>query len=140
MRHRRKVRFLYFSPKSEKSYASKNTNPLFEREPEGKAEKVVPLKIVYDHQYGRWYLLSYDRQGIRKYRMEGITQIEEAEPVDEIWYDEKNKELAEKIKYSWLIDTGRPVTVRVRFLIREVRNRTSSRNGYSCRDNGGNCV
>ncbi|MFD5022982.1 helix-turn-helix transcriptional regulator [Paenibacillus sp. NPDC058367] len=115
MRHRRKVRFLYFSPKSEKSYASKNTNPLFEREPEGKAEKVVPLKIVYDHQYGRWYLLSYDRQGIRKYRMEGITQIEEAEPVDEIWYDEKNKELAEKIRYSWLIDTGRPVTVRVRF-------------------------
>ncbi|GGD89901.1 helix-turn-helix transcriptional regulator [Paenibacillus nasutitermitis] len=115
IRHRRKVRFLYFSPKSEKSYASKNTNPLFERDTEGKAEKTLPLKIVYDHQYGRWYLLSHGREGVRKYRMEGITQIEEEESVDEVWYEEKKNELAEKIRYSWLIDTGRPLTVRARF-------------------------
>lgn len=115
IRHRRKVRFLYFSPKSEKSYASKNTNPLFERDTEGKAEKTLPLKIVYDHQYGRWYLLSSGREGIRKYRMEGITQIEADEAVDETRYEEKQHELAEKMRYSWLIDTGRPVTVRARF-------------------------
>ncbi|AJY74301.1 helix-turn-helix transcriptional regulator [Paenibacillus beijingensis] len=115
IRHRRKVRFLYFSPKSEKSYASKNTNPLFERDTEGKAEKTLPLKIVYDHQYGRWYLLSYGREGIRKYRLEGMTQIEEDEPAAEDWFEEKQSELADKIRYSWLIDTGRPVTVRARF-------------------------
>jgi len=115
IRHRRKVRFLYFSPKSEKSYASKNTNPLFERDTEGKAEKTLPLKIVYDHQYGRWYLLAYGRKGIRKYRIEGITQIEEDESVDEAWCEEKKTELAAKMQYSWLIDTGRPVKVRARF-------------------------
>lgn len=115
IRHRRKVRFLYFSPKSEKSYASQNTNPLFERKTEGKAEQTLPLKIVYDHQYGRWYLLSYGREGIRKYRMEGITQLEEEQPVDEDWFEAKTNELEEKIRYSWLIDTGRPVTVRARF-------------------------
>ncbi|NJJ40547.1 helix-turn-helix transcriptional regulator [Paenibacillus apii] len=115
IRHRRRVRFLYFSPKSEKSYASKNTNPLFERDTAGKAQKTLPLKIVYDHQYGRWYLLSHGREGIRKYRMEGITQIEEDESVDEAWYEEKKNELEEKLRYSWLIDTGKPVTVRVRF-------------------------
>ncbi|SDE48433.1 Predicted DNA-binding transcriptional regulator YafY, contains an HTH and WYL domains [Paenibacillus sp. UNCCL117] len=115
IRHRRKVRFLYFSPKSDKSYASKNTNPLFERDANGRAEKTLPLKIVYDHQYGRWYLLSYSRSVIRKYRMEGITQIEEEEAVDEAWYEEKKSELAEKIRYSWLIDTGRLVTIRARF-------------------------
>ncbi|MHA6533683.1 helix-turn-helix transcriptional regulator [Paenibacillus sp. BAC0078] len=115
IRNHRKVRFLYFSPKSEKSYASKNTNPLFERETEGKTQKTLPLKIVYDHQYGRWYLLSHSREGIRKYRMEGITQIEEDEAVDEVWYEKKKSELAEKIRYSWLIDTGQPVTVRARF-------------------------
>lgn len=116
IRHRRKVRFLYFSPKSEKSYSSKNTNPLFERDPEGKAHKTLPLKIVYDHQYGRWYLLSHGREGIRKYRMERITQMEEdGESVDEAWYKEKGNALAEKIRYSWLIDTGQPVTVRARF-------------------------
>lgn len=115
IRHRRKVRFLYFSPKSEKSYSSKNTNPRFERDTEGKAHKTLPLKIVYDHQYGRWYLLSHGREGIRKYRMEGITQIEEDESVDGVWFEEKITELAEKIRYSWLIDTGRPVRVRARF-------------------------
>ncbi|WP_138494574.1 helix-turn-helix transcriptional regulator [Paenibacillus pinistramenti] len=115
IRCRRRVHFLYFSPKTEKSYASRNTNPLFERETEGKVHRTLPLKVVYDHQYGRWYLLSHGREGIRKYRMEGITQIEEDESVDEAWYEEKQSELAEKIKYSWLVDTGRPVTVRARF-------------------------
>jgi len=115
IRGRRKVKFVYFSPKSEKSYASKNTNPLFEKENQGNTEKTLPLKIVYDHQYGRWYLLAHGREGIRKYRMEGITQIEEAEPVDEKWFEEKTRELLESIRYSWLIDTSPPVTVRARF-------------------------
>lgn len=115
IRGRRKVKFVYFSPKSDKSYASKNTNPLFEKVNQGNTEKTLPLKIVYDHQYGRWYLLAHGREGIRKYRMEGITQIEEAEPVDEKWFEEKTRELLESIRYSWLIDTSPPVTVRARF-------------------------
>ena len=116
IRHRRKVSFLYFSPKSDKSYSSKNTNPLFERESEGSTHKTLPIKVIYDHQYGRWYLLSHSREGIRKYRLEGITQIEEEdEPVTETFYQERLRALEEKIRYSWLIDTGSPVTVRVRF-------------------------
>ncbi|WP_058304564.1 helix-turn-helix transcriptional regulator [Gorillibacterium timonense] len=115
IRRRCKIRFLYFSPKIEKSYASKNTNPLFERETDGKMQKTLPLKIVYDHQYGRWYLLSYGREGIRKYRMEGITQIDEEESVDEALFEARQNALVEKMRYSWLIDTGRPVTVRARF-------------------------
>lgn len=116
IRHRRKVRFLYFSPKSEQSYSSRNTNPLFEKaDSEGKLQHALPLKIVYDHQYGRWYLLSYGRMGIHKYRMEGMTQIEADDPVDEAWFEEKQNELDAKIQHSWLIDTGRPVTVRARF-------------------------
>lgn len=115
IRHHCRVRFLYFSPKSEKSYASKNTNPLFERESNGKVVTTLPLKVVYDHQYGRWYLLSHGREGILKFRMEGITQIEEDLPVDESLFETKTNELEEKIRYSWLVDTGRPVTVRARF-------------------------
>ena len=116
IRRRRKVRFLYFSPKSEKSYASKNTNPLFERDTKGKEEKTLPLKIVYDHQYGRWYLLSHGREGIRKYRLEEITAIEEEDnSAAEDWFAAKVTELEGKIRYSWLIDTGRPVTIRARF-------------------------
>ncbi|TBL80815.1 helix-turn-helix transcriptional regulator [Paenibacillus thalictri] len=115
IRSRRKVKFMYFSPKTEKSYAAKNTNPLFERDAEGKAEKVLPLKVVYDHQYGRWYLLASGREGIRKYRMEGITQIEDAELVPDELFARKIAELEQKMKFSWLIDTGGPVKVRARF-------------------------
>ncbi|AJS57331.1 helix-turn-helix transcriptional regulator [Paenibacillus sp. IHBB 10380] len=112
----RKIKFLYFSPKSEKSYASKNTNPIFERETKGREELTLPLKVVYDHQYGRWYLLSHDsRQGIRKYRLEGMTQIGEDIQVSEQLFDAVYKKLEEKIQYSWLIDTGHSITVRVRF-------------------------
>jgi predicted DNA-binding transcriptional regulator YafY len=115
IRSRRKIRFLYFSPKAEKSYASKNTNPLFEREAEGRLESTVPLRIVYDHQYGRWYLLSHGREGIRKYRLEGMTQIEADESVQAEFFESKRRELEEKTRNSWLIDTGRTVTVRARF-------------------------
>ncbi|WP_281884765.1 YafY family protein [Paenibacillus sp. YYML68] len=113
----RKVRFLYFSPKSDRSYSSQNTNPLFEREPGGKAHTTLPLQIVYDHQYGRWYLLSHGREGIRKYRMEGMTQLEidEDEAVDMAWLEQKRSKLADHIRFSWLVDTGRSVTVRARF-------------------------
>jgi len=112
---RLRVRFLYFSPKSERSYASRNTNPLFERETEGKQQRTLPLKLVYDHQYGRWYLLGHGREGLRKYRLEGVTQIELEDAVDAAGYEDKQAELAEKLRYSWLIDTGKPVTVRARF-------------------------
>lgn len=115
IRHRRRVRFLYFSPKADKSYAAQNTNPLFERESQGKLEKTLPLKVVYDHQYGRWYLLASGREGIRKYRMEGMTQLEEEDAVAEQVFAEKAAALEERMRYSWLLDTGRPVTVRARF-------------------------
>ncbi|MGF7048194.1 putative DNA-binding transcriptional regulator YafY [Paenibacillus sp. DS2015] len=116
IRNHRKIRFLYFSPKSEKSYASKNTNPTFERENKGREEFTLPLKVVYDHQYGRWYLLSHhSRQGIRKYRLEGMTQIVEDIQISEPLFDTVSKNLEDRIKHSWLIDTGRPITVRVRF-------------------------
>lgn len=116
IRNRRMVSFLYFSPKRGTSYASKNTNPLFERDTEGKQESVLPLKVVYDHQYGRWYLIGHHtRYGIKKYRLEGLTQFNEEDSVSEERFLEKRAELEQRMQFSWLIDTGLPVTVRVRF-------------------------
>lgn len=115
IRHRRRVRFRYFTPKAEKTYTAQSTNPRFEREDEGKWHKALPLKIVYDHQYGRWYMLSSDREGIRKFRMEGMTHLEEAESIPETDFQLKTAALEEKLQTSWLIDTGAPVTVRARF-------------------------
>lgn len=116
IRQRCTVQFLYFSPKADRSYGASNTNPLFQRETEGSSITALPLKIVYDHQYGRWYLLGNGRGGIRKYRMEGITRLEtKGAPVAEKDFQAKRIELEAKMRYSWLIDTGEPVTVRAKF-------------------------
>ncbi|WP_138756489.1 helix-turn-helix transcriptional regulator [Paenibacillus sinopodophylli] len=113
---RRWVSFIYFSPKKETSYASKNTNPLFEKETEGQQDTLLPIKVIYDHQYGRWYLLGHHlRSGIKKYRLEGLTQISTGETADEELFAAKSTELEQRIQHSWLIDTGRKVTVQVRF-------------------------
>ena len=45
IQNRRKMSFLYFSPKNSQSYTSKNTNPLFEREMEGSCRKHYHLKL-----------------------------------------------------------------------------------------------
>lgn len=116
IRQRRMVSFLYFSPKKDASYASKNTNPLFERETEGMQETMLPIKVIYDHQYGRWYLLGHHPGGaIRKYRIEGLTQITLGNEVAAELFEARKLELEQRIQHSWLIDTGKPVKVRVRF-------------------------
>jgi len=114
--HRRKLSFLYLSPKKKTRYASKNTNPLFEKETAGVAQTVVPLRVVFDHQYGRCYLIAHDsRMGMMKFRMEGLTELEEGEAVPEEAFLRMAKSAEEKLKLSWVTDTGRTVTVRARF-------------------------
>lgn len=116
IRKRSKLHFLYLSPKKGKNYASKNTNPLFERETEGNAETTLPLRVVYDHQYGRWYLIGHNaRLGTVKYRMEGITQIEEGDAVTEEEFSRRLAKVEEELRQSWVTDTLRPVKVVARF-------------------------
>lgn len=116
IQQRRRIQFLYLSPKKGMNYTSQNTNPLFERESAGITDSILPLRVVYDHQYGRWYLIGHHaRMGIKKFRMEGLTQIEEGEPVEEEEYAEKLKHLEAQMKNSWVTDTNRVVKVAVRF-------------------------
>ncbi|CAM3578251.1 WYL domain-containing protein [Paenibacillus lupini] len=114
---RRKLSFHYFTPKSNQSYHSKNTNPLFARQSEGRLIEMLPLKVAYDHQYGRWYLLGYSsgRSGVAIFRMEGLTQLEESVLVNEEEYQAKLASLERNTQFSWLVDMGRPVEVKVRF-------------------------
>ncbi|PZD92955.1 WYL domain-containing protein [Paenibacillus sambharensis] len=118
---RRTVSFIYFSPKSRRSYASRNTNPLFERKAKGLSERILPLRVVYDHQYGRWYLLGHNtRQGIMIFRMEGLTDLVLGEPVEEERFSKHLAELEAATANSWLVDTGRQVLVKARFYNPEV--------------------
>lgn len=97
-------------------YGSQNTNPLFEKETDYREHTILPLQVIYDHQYGRWYILGHvGGKGIMKFRMEGMTQLVEGKPVPEQFHADLLAVLEEKMRYSWLVDTGRPVKVRVRF-------------------------
>jgi len=116
IRERRKLHFLYLSPKKGKNYASKNTNPLFERETEGSVESTLPLRVIYDHQYGRWYLVGHSsKQGMMKYRMEGITQIESGDEVAESEFSESLNLALRRLERSWVTDTLRPIQIVARF-------------------------
>lgn len=98
------------------NYTSQNTNPLFERESAGITDSLLPLRVVYDHQYGRWYLIGYhSRTGIKKLRMDGLTQVEEGEPVEEEEFAQRLQQLGAQLEYSWVTDTNRTVKVAVRF-------------------------
>lgn len=113
---RKRISFQYFSPKNRKSYAAKETNPLFGRETEVRRETTLPLKVVYDHQYGRWYLIGAAGKGrFVKFRMEGMIDIAEDEDVPEAYFTLKKDQLDERMRRSWLIDTGETVTVRAKF-------------------------
>lgn len=116
IQQRKKLNFLYLSPKKGKNYASQNTNPLFERETKGVTETVLPIRVVYDHQYGRWYLIGHhSRMGIMKFRMEGLTQIEEGEVVEEEEFAQKLSTIERQLKNSWVTDTTRAIKVVARF-------------------------
>lgn len=116
IRARKKLKFLYLSPKRTKRYASRNTNPLFERDTEGKAEVTLPLRVIYDHQYGRWYLIGHStRLGTMKYRIEGLTRIEEGDTVSAEEFAERLGKIEAETKNSWVTDSLRPVKVVARF-------------------------
>jgi len=116
IRQRRKLRFLYLSPKKGKNYSSQNTNPLFERESEGVAHTTLPLRVIYDHQYGRWYLIGHGpRVGLAKFRMEGLTQIEEHEEVSEEEFAERLSSAQALLEKSWVTDTLRSIRIVARF-------------------------
>ncbi|WP_046214469.1 helix-turn-helix transcriptional regulator [Paenibacillus wulumuqiensis] len=116
IREQRYISFQYYTPSRKRSYTAQNTNPLFSRASEPRRQHMLPLRVVYDHQYGRWYLLGTTRGGrIVKFRMDGIVDIIAEEEADKLLFDEYVSRLDERTRYSWLVDTSRTVTVRARF-------------------------
>ncbi|GFN31479.1 helix-turn-helix transcriptional regulator [Paenibacillus xylaniclasticus] len=115
IRQRRKLHFIYLAPRKGLTYTSQNTNPLYEKETRN-GTTVVPLRVIFDHQYGRWYLIGYnDRTGIAKFRMEGLTQLEEGELVPEDVFEDRLSRVLKQLRNSWVTDTLRTVKVVVRF-------------------------
>ncbi|MFD2671465.1 helix-turn-helix transcriptional regulator [Marinicrinis sediminis] len=113
---RRKLQFRYFTASKDMSYSSQNTNPRYEREATASEQRVLPLKVVYDHQYGRWYLIGHQgKHGWRKFRLDGITELQWLKATDTQAYAQLQQALEEKLAFSWVIDTGPAVQIRAKF-------------------------
>ncbi|WPP39647.1 WYL domain-containing protein [Paenibacillus hunanensis] len=112
----RYVSFQYYSPSRKRTYGARSTNPLFSSGQEQLRKRVLPARIIYDHQYGRWYLLGTLEGGrIVKFRMDGIVDIAGEEVVESTLFQERRARVDSKIRYSWLVDTGDVVKVKARF-------------------------
>ncbi|WP_462410381.1 helix-turn-helix transcriptional regulator [Neobacillus sp. Marseille-QA0830] len=78
--------------------------------------KLIPLRLLYDHQYGRWYFLGV-KEGEESYRilkLEGIADIGLGERIGELpaW---TAGQITGQLDKSWLLGTDPPVTVHVKF-------------------------
>ena len=119
---RQKIRLDYSSRNTESRYEAAPT-PRFGRKAGNKAGLVlIPLNVVYDHQYGRWYLLGYDdaKKKYATFRMENIQGLEDAgESVDAATMAELIGQTDKNLAQSWVVqDPGRSTRVHLRFCFR----------------------
>jgi len=114
---RKKIRIIYGGKESSR-YRS------FSGESQGSHRGVIiPVRIVYDHQYGRWYLLAFKDRPRKEtydvYRIERIKQIEPLEQtVDEAVFKRMIDSVRTGIDRSWVVSTvtqAEEVEVVVRF-------------------------
>ena len=122
IKNHRKVRFEYFSRNTESRYEAVQT-PRFGRKTDRKMQfELIPLRVVYDHQYGRWYLLGYDEAG-EKYvtcRMENIQEVVEiGESLGTAKLAALSAQADENLSLSWVVQNPeQPVRVQLRFRLR----------------------
>lgn len=83
---------------------------------------VIPIRLVYDHQYGRWYLIAKDPkaafEGFGHYKLEGIFDIEIEEKTDTEEVKMLVKQFEETYGKSWLLGKGELQKVRLKFYFR----------------------
>lgn len=116
IREQRYISFQYYSPSRKRSYAAQHTNPLFASDQQPFRHHILPLQVVYDHQYGRWYVIGTLEGGrIAKFRMDGMVDLNGEQTAYTELFEQRLQHIRQKMKYSWLVDTGQPLTVKVRF-------------------------
>lgn len=104
---RRKIRIVY-EGKNYRRYRARNGG-----NEGGEGKVVVPVRVVYDHQYGRWYLIAFDDAVLEKpydvYRFERIEEIERMEEPIEAEVFRRMAEMAgQGLEHSWIVSTADP--------------------------------
>jgi predicted DNA-binding transcriptional regulator YafY len=117
---RQPITIQYYKVISDQRYESANTNPLYKREKTAKAHTIIPVQLLYDHHYGRWYLFAKEKKkhkGFLTFRIETILSIVKADrealsPED---YQRMRIELEQRLETSWNVELQHPIEVELKF-------------------------
>jgi predicted DNA-binding transcriptional regulator YafY len=117
---RQPITIQYYKVISDQRYESANTNPLYKREKTAKAHTIIPVQLLYDHHYGRWYLFAKEKKkhkGFLTFRIETILSIAKADrealsPED---YQRMLIELEQRLETSWNVELQHPIEVELKF-------------------------
>ncbi len=80
--------------------------------------ELIPLRLMYDHQFGRWYLLACDKKGTLEspLRVDNILKIEQLDHyMEQESFDRACHDLEQQLQHSWLLAIKSLTRVRVRF-------------------------
>lgn len=105
------VKFRYYSKKQKQKAGTKT-----DAEKKPPIQELIPLYLLFDHQYGRWYLVGKNpKYDISIFKLEGISEIEYSSSVEaEVFEKERNLAL-QRLQRSWLLSGEVQTEVKLRF-------------------------
>lgn len=111
MEEKRMVSFRYYSKKQKQKANTKN-----EVENKPSLQKIIPLYLLFDHQYGRWYLIGKNpKYDISIYKLEGISEMEPYSSIEAELFEKERANARQRLKHSWLLSDEEEVEVVLRF-------------------------
>jgi predicted DNA-binding transcriptional regulator YafY len=105
------VTFYYFSKTNKKRAFAKTDE-------ENRRVSTIPIKLLYDHQYGRWYLIGVGqkRNEIQFYKLEGISDVQvQVERVEEEKFALYQTQIDHHLKHSWLLKPNKLINITIKF-------------------------
>lgn len=108
---KRYVSFNYFSKTNKKRAFVKN-------DAEHKRITTIPIKLLYDHQYGRWYLIGggRNRKDFRFYKLDCLSDVHIGqEKVAEGQFVEYQDQIEQYLQHSWLLKPNKLTPISIKF-------------------------
>lgn len=106
------ISFQYFEVKSQKKVVVKKSKQSLKK-------TVIPLRIVYDEQFYRWYLIGKsieeERERLFRYRLDYMIHTKITKPVDEPVFLELLEQCKNELASSWLVSDSPLEKIKVRF-------------------------
>lgn len=113
------ISFHYYSKKQKQ-----RAHTLTESSNKPPRTNVIPLFMIYEHQYGRWYLIGKNPEyrNISVFKLEGISELQIGEEVDVQVLEEERQNALMKYEKSWFVSIEPEVTVKLKFYFQNNEN------------------